>query len=282
MLAALASYCDARRHRGKWLLRIEDVDGSRAVGGAAENIISTLQRYGFRWDEEITYQSKRSAYYQSALALLQKERHLYPCACSRQRLHNAPLSVTGEPIYPGYCRINPPNEAMRPFAWRVIVPNKILVFQDAIQGRQVQNLKHECGDFILKRRDHFFAYHLAVVVDDIDQRITHVVRGTDIMPLTARQLHLYALSGKTPPAYAHIPIVVNQNGQKLSKQTRAPALPEQPLPALLAAWRFLEQPSPFIPPKTIDAFWEWAHANWNIALVPGCHAKPFFPEALRV
>ncbi len=282
LLAALASYCEARRHNGKWLLRIEDVDGARTRQSALQNILHTLENYGFRWDEDIVYQSQRTKLYQQALEQLQHNHHVYPCACSRQRLNHAPLGVTGERIYPGYCKSNSPDQTQQPFAWRVIVSDETLVFHDAIQGKQKQNLQQECGDFIVKRRDGFFAYHLAVVADDIEQCITHVVRGADILPSTPRHLFLYRLFNKTPPAYMHIPIAINQDGQKLSKQTRAPALPEDGLAALLAAWHFLTQPQPLRTPQSIGAFWDWALAHWDARLIPACSAQPFFPETLRV
>jgi len=283
LLAALASYCDAKHVGGQWWVRIEDVDGDREVSGAAEDILQTLHRYSFRWDAEAPRQSTRSARYQQALEALIAHGHVYPCTCSRQRLQHAPLGASGERVYPGYCR--PTSDAIISFdahasaAWRLRVPptsrapQPLRRFTDLVQGECVQNLASECGDFVLKRRDGFFAYHLAVVVDDIDQGITDIVRGADLLALTPRHLWLYECLGHPPPRYSHIPVAVTPTGQKLSKQTRAPALPENPLPTLLAAWRFLAQSSPpsFATPA---AFWDWAISRWNPAAIPRAISLP--------
>jgi glutamyl-Q tRNA(Asp) synthetase len=268
LLAALASYCDARQHRGKWLLRIEDVDESRACLDAIDHIKQTLQRYGFHWDDEAPRQSARTAIYQKALDSLIAQKQVYPCACSRLQLRDAAIGVSGERIYPGYCKRTPPDATRAPFAWRVIVPDKTFVFHDRAQGKQTQNLARDCGDFVLKRRDRYFAYHWAVVIDDTEQGITDVVRGGDILPLTARHLFLYELIGVTPPNYLHIPIAMTNDGQKLSKQTLAPPLPDDALPVLLEAWRFLGQPQLSPQPKTVEAFWESAPARWDVAAIP--------------
>jgi glutamyl-Q tRNA(Asp) synthetase len=143
-----------------------------------------------------------------------------------------------------------------------------------VQGEQTQHLLSECGDFILKRRDGFYAYHLAVVVDDIDQGITDIVRGADLLALTPRHLWLYECLGHPPPRYLHIPVAVTSEGQKLSKQTRAPALPENPLPALFAAWRFLAQPQPSQSFSSLGAFWDWAIAHWNQDAIPRVISLP--------
>ncbi|MCL2297195.1 MAG: tRNA glutamyl-Q(34) synthetase GluQRS [Proteobacteria bacterium] len=278
LLAALASYCDARHVGGQWLVRIEDVDGAREVSGAAESILQTLYRYGFRWDAEAPRQSTRSARYRQILDTLINAGLVYPCACSRQRLQHAPLGASGERVYPGYCR--PASGAIIPFeshetaAWRLRVPETPCRFTDLVQGEQCQNLSDECGDFILKRRDGFYAYHLAVVVDDIDQGITDIVRGADLLTLTPRHLWLYECLGHPPPSYSHIPVAATPEGQKLSKQTRAPALPENPLPTLLAAWRFLAQAQPPQSFSTPDAFWNWAITHWNPNAIPRVISLP--------
>jgi glutamyl-Q tRNA(Asp) synthetase len=288
LLAALASYCDAKHVSGEWWVRIEDVDGGREARGAAEDILQTLHRYGFRWDVEAPRQSTRSARYQQALEALIANGCVYPCTCSRQRLQHAPLGASGERVYPGYCRpalgTTFSFDDHKTAAWRLrvppCVPSAPRRFTDFVQGEQTQNLSDECGDFILKRRDGFYAYHLAVVVDDIDQGITDIVRGADLLALTPRHLWLYECLGYPPPRYAHIPIAVTSDGQKLSKQTRAPALPENPLLALLAAWRFLAQAQPPQSFSTPAAFWEWAIAHWNPNAIPRVAALPIPLDAI--
>jgi glutamyl-Q tRNA(Asp) synthetase len=280
LLAALASYCDARQANGQWLVRIEDVDGGREVPGAAEDILRTLYRYGFRWDTEAPRQSTRSARYQQALDALIDGEQVYPCTCSRRRLQHASLGASGERVYPGYCR--PTSGATISFknhktaAWRLRVPETPYRFTDFVQGEQCQHLPSECGDFILKRRDGFYAYHLAVVVDDSDQGITDVVRGADLLALTPRHLWLYECLGHPPPRYSHVPVATTPEGQKLSKQTRAPALPENPLPSLLAAWRFLSQSKPTPSFSTPDTFWDWAITHWNPNAIPCAISLPAF------
>ncbi|MCL2310833.1 MAG: tRNA glutamyl-Q(34) synthetase GluQRS, partial [Proteobacteria bacterium] len=272
------SYCDARHVGGQWLVRIEDVDRNREVPGAAENVLQTLRRYGFRWDDEVPRQSARSNRYRQILDTLINAGRVYPCSCSRQRLQHAPLGASGERVYPGYCR--PAPGAIFSFenhptaAWRLRVPETPSCFTDLVQGEQYQHLPSECGDFVLKRRDGFYAYHLAVVVDDIDQGITDIVRGADLLALTPRHLWLYECLGHPPPSYLHIPVATTLTGQKLSKQTRAPTLPENPLPALLAAWRFLAQQPPPQSLSTPAAFWNWAITRWNPNTIPRVISLP--------
>jgi glutamyl-Q tRNA(Asp) synthetase len=212
LVAALASYLDARAHSGEWLVRIEDVDRPRTVPGAAEYILQTLRAFGFRWNEPVVWQSNRTAAYEAALNQLRESGAAYPCSCSR--------AEAGE-IYPGTCRSGPKNPE-RPLSWRVRCDSG--------------------GDFIIRRSDGLFAYQLAVVVDDAAQRITDVVRGADLLDSTPRQVHLFQLLGLPVPRYWHIPVVTNEQGEKLSKQTRAPALNAgDPVPELRAALRFLGQ-----------------------------------------
>ena len=217
LVTAVASYLDARANSGVWLVRMEDVDQPRSVPAAAEDILRTLAAFGFSWDEPVLWQSRRTTAYEAALRKLYDSGAAYPCSC--------PLAEAGE-IYPGTCR-SAPRHRDRPLSWR-------------IRAR----ISDPGGDFVVRRSDGLFAYQLAVVVDDAAQRITHVLRGADLLDSTPRQAHLFRLLGRAPPRYWHVPLATNQQGEKLSKQTRAPALNSlDPMPELHAALRFLHQPA---------------------------------------
>ncbi len=270
LVAALASACDARARGARWLVRIEDVDIPRSVPGAADDILRTLSRYGFAWDGPVERQSDRTPYYAAALRRLVDAGHAYPCACTRRELEGAPLGPGGERIYPGTCRGGIPAAlAPRPRrAFRVRVGDADVAFVDRLQGPQRQRLATEVGDYVVKRADELFAYQLAVVVDDAEQRVTDVVRGADLLASTPRQIHLAQLLGCPVPTYLHVPVAIDREGQKLSKQTRAPALPDDPLPALLAAWRFLDQPAPAVAPRDVADFWRHAIGAWLPTRLP--------------
>jgi glutamyl-Q tRNA(Asp) synthetase len=244
LAAALASWLDARAHGGTWLLRIEDVDGPRTMPGAAVAIMDTLRAFGLAWDGDVMVQSMRGAAYATALDRLTGAGHVYPCACTRREIADSAANLREhafgrELVYPGTCRAGlPAGRAAR--AWRVRVPEEEIAFDDAVAGRRVQSLAREVGDFVLKRADGLWAYQLAVVVDDAAQGVTHVVRGADLIDSTARQIHLCRLLGYAVPQYLHVPVVTNAAGEKLSKQTLAPALDaEARESALAAAWRHI-------------------------------------------
>jgi len=211
LLAAVASYLDARANKGKWLLRMDDLDPPREPAGSADLILEQLHALGLNWDGEPLYQSSRLQSYGAALHRLQDLALCYRCDCSR-----AQIRAMGS-IYNGACRHRsaPPQGV---FAWRVKTANRLIEFEDQIQGSYGQNPEKEVGDFVLKRKDNLFAYQLAVVVDDFYQGITHVIRGIDLLDSTARQIYLQQLLGYPTPVYGHIPVVVNTLGQKLSKQ----------------------------------------------------------------
>ena len=236
LVAALASWLDARAHHGIWRVRMEDVDTLRWVRGAETLILQQLTHFGLTWDGEVLYQSQRTALYTQALMQLP---HCYACGCPRTRIKTLLLGVDG-PIYDGHCRgqtaIFLPDTAIR-----ITVPDAIIHFDDRLFGRQQQNLAHDVGDFIVRRRDGLFSYQLAVVVDDAAQGITHVVRGADILPSTARQIFLQQQLGYATPQYAHLPLVLGADGSKLSKQSFAPVLPinTPPEPYLYQALHFL-------------------------------------------
>jgi glutamyl-Q tRNA(Asp) synthetase len=269
-VAALASYCDARAAGGEWLVRMEDVDEPRRRPGAEAQILTTLERYGFAWDGPVVRQSDRVALYDEALERLRGAGLAYPCSCTRRELEVAPIGVAGERVYPGTCRSGPPalRQARGQQAWRVRVGDAALQCRDRLQATRRQELAREVGDFVVKRADGLFAYQLAVVVDDAEQRITDVVRGADLLTSTPRQVLLQNLLALSTPAYLHIPIAINPAGEKLSKQTHAKPLPAAPLPALLAAWRFLDQTPPPEAPASVAEFWNWAGASWQVARLP--------------
>jgi glutamyl-Q tRNA(Asp) synthetase len=267
LIAALASYCDARARAGEWLLRIEDVDLPRRRDGAAEAIATTLAAYGFVWDGPISRQSERSALYEQALDFLRERRLLFACACTRRDLEATPPAPSGERIYPGTCR-RAIVTAAEGRALRVAVDDTSIAFDDRLQGRQQQRLDRDVGDFVVRRADGLYAYQLAVVVDDALQGITDVVRGADLLASTPRQIWLQRRLGFATPAYLHHPIAIDHSGHKLSKETGAARLPDDPLPALCRAWRFLGQPARQHPPRSVASFWRWALSAWDVRALP--------------
>jgi glutamyl-Q tRNA(Asp) synthetase len=268
LVAALASWLDARAAGGRWLVRMEDLDRPRCEPGAADTILRQLEAYALEWDGAVLYQSQRDDAYAVALDALRAQGAVFACTCSRSQLAQAPRNAEGEILYPGTCRLHAPPQA--PHAWRVRVEAVSTHFTDLIHGALQQDLASEVGDFIIKRADGLFAYQLAVVVDDAYQGITHVVRGADLLWNTPRQIHLQTLLGLPTPAYAHVPLVTNAAGQKLSKQTLAPALPQRGRGAVLVeALAALGQ----APPADLlgagpDELLAWASAHWQIENVP--------------
>ena len=288
LVAAVASYCDARYNQGKWLVRMEDVDKPREMAGAADDILRTLEVFGFEWDGGVIYQSQRSGIYQNHLHHLQRDGFIYACTCSRKEIADSATSAGIEGvIYPKTCFLKPALQANTPghplsnsfhefdspcihAAYRAVVLDKNMYFTDAIQGEVVQNLARDIGDFILKRKDGLFAYQLAVVVDDAEQGVTHIVRGADLLNSTPRQIYLQQQLNFTTPNYAHVPVVVNAAGEKLSKQTLAKPITPATAPALLfEALRFLGQnPAAEIKNTTLAEMWRWAMVNWRLDNVP--------------
>ena len=271
LVAAVASYCDAKANGGKWLLRMEDLDKPREVTGAADTILQQLEAFGFEWDGEIMYQSQRDDFYAEALNQLQKKALIYPCTCTRKEIADSSHAqgIDGL-IYPKTCYFNKNTPPSIHAAYRAVVADKNIAFLDAIQGEITQNLAHDVGDFIVKRADGLFAYQLAVVVDDAAQNITHIVRGADLLDSTPRQIYLQQLLGLPTPQYAHNPIATNQVGEKLSKQTLA-----QPLCTRLAGQQLFEalsflgqQPPAAIKNYNLSEIWRWAIAHWNMANLP--------------
>lgn len=215
LVGALASYLDAREAKGLWLVRMEDIDPLRERPGAADSILKTLEAHGLLWDEQVLYQSLRSERYQHILNKLLKSDSLYRCPCSRKELAEAQLHRND-------CPLNQPKTAM-PHSLRFAVHPELCIFADVIQGQQSYSLSR-ADDFIVKRRDGFYAYQLAVVIDDYEQNISHVIRGIDLLNSTPLQIMLYQSLGWQPPQFGHFPVVVNSFGKKLSKQHLAPGL----------------------------------------------------------
>ncbi len=283
LVAALGGFLEARARGGRWLLRMEDVDEPRCSGEAANDVLRTLDAYGFEWDGPVLVQSRRKDRYREILDRLIATGEAYPCACTRRELADAALAVDGATIYPGTCRNGLPG-GKEARAWRLRVDPTEIAFDDALQGRRCQQLARDVGDFVLLRADGYFAYQLAVVVDDADQGVTHVVRGADLLDSTPRQIFLQRCLGWPTPAYAHLPLVVNADGEKLSKQTRAPAIDARHAPAMLvAALSFLGQAPPAgLAGASLQAVWAWARAEWRLARVPATNpdaaiAQPVFP-----
>lgn len=270
LVTALASRCDAHARGEAWAVRIEDVDEPRTQPGAGDLILDQLARHGFAWPQPVPYQSDRRSVYLEALQRLRDEGHVYECACTRRDLEAMPPAASGERVYPGTCRDGVPASIAHRSAraYRLRVDAAIVRFDDRLQGPQAQDLRAEVGDFVVLRADGLFAYQLAVVVDDADLGITSIVRGADLLTSTPRQIHLQRLLGIPQPDYLHLPVAVTASGEKLSKQTGAPALPSDALATLVAAWAFLEQPPPVHVPETLDEFWTHALAAWNTARLP--------------
>jgi glutamyl-Q tRNA(Asp) synthetase len=237
LVAALGSWLDARANGGQWLLRIEDIDTPRCVVGADLQIQAQLHACGLFWDEEPSYQSRRQEHYQAAFRQLNGLGKLYTCTCSRQKIANT-LAAAGihtprnqEIVYPGTCRpsqITPYSDKFlgeTKKAWRIALPENCQIqFEDLSLGMQSQDLNQEVGDFVLRRNDGLFTYQLAVVVDDAQHGITHVVRGQDLLNNTARQIYLQNELGYSTPSYRHLPLVLDEHGEKLSKQTLASSI----------------------------------------------------------
>jgi glutamyl-Q tRNA(Asp) synthetase len=271
LVAAVGSYLDAKSQSGEWLLRIEDVDTPRNAPGAAAAILRTLENFGFEWDGPVLWQSQRLKAYAAALDHLRESGLAYPCACSRKEIADSAThpAIDGGLAYPGTCRAGlPPGRAAR--AWRLRVQDEETAFTDRLQGRQAQRLARDVGDFVLRRADGLFAYQLAVVVDDAWQGVTDIVRGADLLLSTPRQIGLQSCLGYPPPRYAHLPVATNAAGEKLSKQTRAPALDERRAAAeLVRALSFLGQkPPPELALEQPAAVWLWARRHWDFAAVP--------------
>jgi glutamyl-Q tRNA(Asp) synthetase len=271
LVAAVGSYLDARTQGGEWLVRMEDVDTPRNVAGAADSILKTLEVFGFEWDGPVLSQSSRFDAYAAALEQLKRAGQAYGCACSRKEIADSATrpAVDGGLAYPGTCRDGLPagREAR---AWRLRVSDDEIAFDDRVQGRVAQHLESDVGDFVLLRADGLFAYQLTVAVDDDFQAISNIVRGADLLASTPRQIWLQRCLGFSTPVYAHLPVVANAAGEKLSKQTLArPLATDIAADELVRALGFLGQAVPAeLVRATVTEVWAWARENWSFAAIP--------------
>ena len=275
LVAALGSYLMAKGSGGKWLLRMEDLDLPRVVPGIGDDMLATLELLGFEWDGEVVYQSRRTGEYRDAAQDLMRRGLAYPCGCTRSEI----AQIASAPhedglIYPGICREGlPPSKVER--ALRVRVPDEIISFDDLIMGHYSQHLAGCCGDFVIHRADGPYAYHLAVVVDDAAFGVNQVVRGTDLLSSTPRQLYLQRILGCATPSYGHLPLVAGPNGAKLSKRDHAVSiaagcdLASKGGALLLSALRFLGQsPLATLEGAAPAEILKWGVANFDPAAVP--------------
>jgi glutamyl-Q tRNA(Asp) synthetase len=260
LIAALGSWARARSQNGKWLVRMEDLDPQREVPGAAVDILATLAAFGMRSDEPVLYQSTRESAYADAFECLRRGGHVFPCWCSRTE-----LAVTSG-LHHGACIANA--DTSRVPSWRLRVPDIVIEFDDLTLGRQVQNLGESAGDFVIRRVEGWYAYQLAVVIDDAAQGITEVVRGADLLDSTPRQIYLQRVLQLPTPAYLHLPLVLDAEGRKLSKQDHArPIDRDNPVPALRAALEFLGINSRGIG-ASVDALLHAAATRFDPARLP--------------
>lgn len=269
LLCALASYLDAKASKGRWLVRIEDIDPPREILGASDAILETLHQHGLHWDAPLVYQSSRSEQYRNTLNTFVNNAQAYPCGCNRKRLAEL------DHRYDSYCLQHPP-AANTPTALRfntatLTQDNATTCFEDMIQGRQCEDFRQN-GDFVIHRKDGLFAYQLAVVVDDIAQGITHIVRGSDLLDTTAKQILLMQSLGYTIPQYAHIPVLNSQNGLKPSKQNHAQAVENHKASHnLLQCLRYLNQQTPAsLQSAKVETILQWAIEHWSMSHIPRC------------
>ena len=274
LLAAVGSYLQAKKNKGEWLIRMEDVDITRQVDGSDTDILRTLEAFGFEWHGEIVYQSKRTQYYQDALVQLQAQSLVFPCICSRKQ-----LSKTNSEVYPGTCR-NRRLPEKDEHALRLLVDHSNIEFNDTVMGRQSENLAQQCGDFVIKRRDGLFAYQLAVVVDDALQNITEIVRGADLLNSTPRQIYLQQLLAYPTPTYCHLPLAIDSAGNKISKSEGSAEvdIKNKELLLLQVLNSLGQEPVDELDGSNIDDIWRWAISHWDISKVP---ANRIYPTSLE-
>lgn len=281
LLTAVASYLDAKSNDGLWLVRIEDLDPPREIPGATANILSTLESYHLHWDQDVVYQSQRHKHYDAAIQQLLSRGKAFYCTCTRKQLSQQ--SEQSGTAYPGNCR-GCSQEPSAPHSIRLQVNAKPVTIQDDLQGLYQQNIEQYVGDFIIRRKDRLYAYHIAVVVDDHEQKISHIVRGIDLLDNTPRQQYLQHQLGFLAPQYCHLPIVVNSQGQKLSKQTFATPVPSTQCNLYL--WHALTAlglaPAPELKLETTETQLAWGISVWNKDKLKGLKSIPSTSVAIDV
>jgi glutamyl-Q tRNA(Asp) synthetase len=281
LIAAIGSYLEAKSHNGEWLVRIENLDKPREIPASSHEILRALEILGMEWDHEVVYQDQRKDSYENVLTKLNQCGLTYSCTCTRKEISDSSITGISGQIYAGTCRNNVQNKDS-PGAVRIKTNNHIIDFKDSLYGLISQRLESEVGDFILRRSDGIYAYQLAVVADDATQGITNVVRGADLLDSTPRQIYLQKLLGYSTPKYMHIPVAVNNQGEKLSKQTKAALLDvSNPVKQLLEAVNFLGQEPPIeLLGNNVSSFWKWAIENWCPEKIHKKRTIPF-PAKLR-
>ena len=276
LLAAAGSYLSVRSRAGRWLLRIEDLDRDRCVPGLGDQFQRTLESFGFEWDGNVSFQSDRIDLYEDSLRTLQRAGRCYSCRCGRSMLAALALEPGVEPVYPGTCR-HDAAAGSGPHALRFAIdPDQPAIeFVDELQGSVRQDCLREAGDFVIRRRDGYFAYHLAVVVDDELQGVTEVVRGCDLLTSTPRQILLQRALGFRTPRYAHLPLLTEPDGRKLAKSRRAvPLAPQDAAAQLWQVLNWLEQAPPVaLAQATVAEVWAWALPNWRPERLAGCRER---------
>ncbi|MEX2474287.1 tRNA glutamyl-Q(34) synthetase GluQRS [Marinobacter sp.] len=264
LVTAVASYAEAKSRQGQWLVRIEDLDPLRENPEASDHILHSLTCHGLTPDEPVRFQSQRHSAYQHAIDQLLKTQQAYRCACSRKQLQ------AHQGRHPERCREGECQPGKRPFAIRFALQDERCHWQDDLLGAQGQQVRAETDDPVILRKEAFYAYQLAVVVDDINQRITDVVRGSDLLEMTAQQQQIYRALGAAPPRWIHIPVILNEQGQKLSKQNHAPALDDQqPASNLIQALQALgQQPPARLQRFSVGDILKWAAEHWRREAIP--------------
>ena len=268
LVAALGSYLEARSRGGRWHVRVDDLDAPRVVPGAADAILRDLEHLGFQWDGPVVYQSRHHAGYHAALHELRKAGAAYPCSCSRKDIEQRAAFGSEGPIYPGWCRDGMAADR-RARVWRMRVDRAAVAFDDGLLGAQCFDLARDAGDFPLYRADGIYSFHIASAIDEMQLDITDVVRGSDLLESSARQIYLLTRLNRRIPRYVHLPIAVDAMGAKLSKQTGAtPIGTRRPAQTLTAVWRFLQQRTPNeLAHASLEDWWAFATSNWSLEAV---------------
>lgn len=274
LVAAVASYAEALRQKGTWLVRIEDIDPTREAPGATSSILDTLATHGFEFSEPV-FQSDRLTHYDGVIQRLIATRQAYPCSCSRKELVKIAEHGRAGRIYPGTCRHGASEDLRKAISVRLRTEQLNISFLDKLQGRQECHLADEIGDFLLRRGDGFVAYQTAVAVDDHAQNISEVVRGTDLLDSTFMQLAVFHAMGWQPPEYGHFPVAVGPDGRKLSKQAKAPQIDNKsPAINILQALSFLLQnPPEGLKTATLADIWQWTAEHWDSAPLQGLRMR---------